>query len=165
MRDAVGGIVNISLIATFIAIISGYLAFNVSYTKAFRMKNRVITTIEQYDGVCDEKCMDDIKTYANKIGYKMPEGQQASCDDSDDLEANTVDTKYNVCEPNIGYKAEAISAGETGETEDTFSYPKRYFRVTTHIIIDIPVLNRVMPNLHILDVTGNTKIITFRKED
>ena len=54
MRDAFGGIVNISMIVVFLVIVSGYLAFNVSYTKAFRVKNKIITTIEQYEGLCDE---------------------------------------------------------------------------------------------------------------
>ena len=46
MRDAIGGVVNITIIVTFLVIVSGYLAFNVNYTKAFRVKNKIITTIE-----------------------------------------------------------------------------------------------------------------------
>ena len=45
MRDAFGGIVNISMIVVFLVVVSGYLAFNVTYTKAFRMKNKIITTL------------------------------------------------------------------------------------------------------------------------
>ena len=43
MRDALGGIVNITIIVVFLVIVSGYLAFNVNYTKAFRVKNKIIT--------------------------------------------------------------------------------------------------------------------------
>ena len=50
MKDAVGGIVNIWIIAIFIVLISGYLAFSVQYNKAFRMKNEIIEAIEQCDG-------------------------------------------------------------------------------------------------------------------
>ena len=50
MRDAFGGIVNIVLVAIFLVIISGILGLVVNYTKAFRMKNTVISTIEQYEG-------------------------------------------------------------------------------------------------------------------
>ena len=42
MRDAFGGIVNIAIIVVFMTIVSGYLAFNVSYTKAFKVKNYFI---------------------------------------------------------------------------------------------------------------------------
>ena len=50
MKDAFGGIVNIVLVAIFLVIISGILGLVVNYTKAFRMKNVVISTIEQYEG-------------------------------------------------------------------------------------------------------------------
>ena len=48
MQEAFGGILNIFLILIFLVIVEGILAFTVSYTKAFRMKNYVIATIEQY---------------------------------------------------------------------------------------------------------------------
>ena len=48
MKDAFGGIVNIVLVAIFLVIISGILGLVVNYTKAFRMKNAVISAIEQY---------------------------------------------------------------------------------------------------------------------
>ena len=57
MRDAFGGIVNIVLVAIFLVIVSGILGLVVNYTKAFRMKNTVISAIEQYEGAdgCFEK--------------------------------------------------------------------------------------------------------------
>ena len=42
MRDAFGGIANMVVIIVFLVIVSGYLAFNVNYTKAFRVKNKII---------------------------------------------------------------------------------------------------------------------------
>ncbi len=50
MREAYSGIVNIFFIAVFLVIVSGILAFIVTYTKAFKMKNIVISTVEQYEG-------------------------------------------------------------------------------------------------------------------
>ena len=35
MRDAFGGLLNIVIIVVFMTLVSGYLAFNVSYAKAF----------------------------------------------------------------------------------------------------------------------------------
>ena len=52
MRDAFGGLMNMVIIIVFLVLVSGYLAFNVNYTKAFRVKNKIITTIEQYEGNC-----------------------------------------------------------------------------------------------------------------
>ena len=53
MRDAFGGVTNLVIIVVFLTLVSGYLAFNVNYTKAFRVKNKIISTFEQYEGVCD----------------------------------------------------------------------------------------------------------------
>ena len=41
MRDGLGSAVMIAIIVVFIAIVSGYLAFNVNYMKAFNMKNKI----------------------------------------------------------------------------------------------------------------------------
>ena len=41
MRDAFGGLLNIGIIVVFMTIVSGYLAFNVSYAKAFKVKNKL----------------------------------------------------------------------------------------------------------------------------
>ena len=43
MRDALGGTVTLVIIVVFIVIALGYMAFNVNYTKAFRMKDKIIT--------------------------------------------------------------------------------------------------------------------------
>ena len=42
MRDALGGTVVLVIIVVFIVIVSGYMAFNVNYTKAFRIKNKIV---------------------------------------------------------------------------------------------------------------------------
>ena len=63
MRDGLGSAVMIAIIAVFIAIVSGYLAFNVNYMKAFNMKNKIIDYFNKYDGdcFCTNECKDDIE--------------------------------------------------------------------------------------------------------
>ena len=75
MRDAFGGVVNLAMIVVFLVLVCGYLAFNVNYTKAFRVKNYIITSIEQYEGNCDEgtACYQKINDYINRIGYNAPD--------------------------------------------------------------------------------------------
>ena len=46
MRDSIGGSVVLIIIVVFIVVALGYMAFNVNYTKAFRMKNKVIAVYE-----------------------------------------------------------------------------------------------------------------------
>ncbi len=79
MRDAFGGILNVFIIAVFLVIISGILGFIVNYNKAFRMKNTIISIVEQYDGAkgCfsdtasgETDCRKRIKKAAEKYGYE-----------------------------------------------------------------------------------------------
>ena len=52
MRDSLGGAVNVFIIVIFIVFALGYMAYNVNYTKAFRMKNKIVFTYEKYKGKC-----------------------------------------------------------------------------------------------------------------
>ena len=69
MRDSLGGLVSIFIIVIFVVLIMGYLAFNVNYTKAFRMRDKVIDTLNRNNGVCGKYCRNEINQYAADIGY------------------------------------------------------------------------------------------------
>ena len=136
MRDAIGGAFNVSIIIAFLLIVSGYLAFNINYTKAFRVKNKIITTLEQYEGQCDSgsDCDQIITGYMRSLGYNAP-NQIGGCSG----------------ESRNGYCVVAVKS----DTDDS----KYYYTVTTAIIIDIPIINKILPNLKIFQVSGNTKLI------
>ena len=79
MRDAFGGIANMAIIIIFLVLVSGYLAFNVNYTKAFRVKNKIISVFEQYEGNCkdatllENTCNGEIQKYMKSVGYSAPD--------------------------------------------------------------------------------------------
>lgn len=141
MRDAFGGIVNIAMIVLFITIVSGYLAFNVNYTKAFRVKNKIITTLEQYEGKCEagSSCDTQIINYMRSLGY------------------NPVDFTINDFTCRNGYCIRRVEAASNTGSLD--SSEKFYFEVTTLINIDIPIINKILPELKIFQVSGNTKLM------
>lgn len=138
MRDAMGGTVVVVVIVVFIVMVSGYLAFNVNYTKAFRMKNKIISYYDDYNGDCDTNsvCKQKIREYAKDIGYKYsgltcPEGYVA---------------KENL------YCSQKIIVSEKGS--DTNS--KTYYKIVTKINIEIPVF-KFISTLRFFNVSGNTK--------
>lgn len=148
MRDAMGGSVALVIIVVFIVIALGYMAFNVNYTKAFRMKNKIISVYEDYDGECNSECRSAIKEYSKTIGYST--GNNMSCPsgfrNSDDL----------YCYKELKY---------VNRTDDRSSLiddmkDKRYFRIITKINIEIPIINNIL-DLKIFYITGDTK--TFEK--
>ena len=146
MRDAYGGIINLSMIVVFLVLVCGYLAFNVNYTKAFRVKNYIITTIEQYEGNCENvnsACAQKINDYIRQIGYSAPDF---------DLTGDGYTCHLGYCYKEFDVGAEDGAVAENAD--------KVYYRVVTQINIDIPIINKIMPNLKIFQVSGNTKLIT-----
>ena len=144
MRDAFGGVTNLVIIVAFLALVSGYLAFNVNYTKAFRVKNKIISTFEQYEGNCDSgqrepnTCNGEIINYMKSIGYSAPSFRPAN------------DETYDyICHD--GYCYAQVEVANTNS--DTGK--KAYFKVVTQINIDIPIINKILPK--IFQVSGDTK--------
>ena len=138
MRDAIGGSIVIVIIVVFIVIVSGYLAFNVNYTKAFRMKNKIISYYDDYNGQCDTSaaCRKKIREYADDIGYRT---------------ANLKCPAGSTAKENL-YCSEHVDV--SGSTRDTAA--REYYKITTKINVEIPVINYFF-NLNVFNVSGNTK--------
>lgn len=140
MRDALGGVVNIAIIVVFMVIVSGYLAFNVNYTKAFRVKNKIISVIENREGL-DEIGKKEIENYAKSIGYNVNINK---C--SGEWEAVNKD-KGTFC-----YKR--VSQDKGSDRLD-----KGYYEIITFVSIDIPIIKNIMPHIEFFQVRGSTKSI------
>lgn len=145
MRDAFGGIVNISMIVVFLVVVSGYLAFNVTYTKAFRMKNKIITTLEQYEGcqqgTNEETCVGILEDYANSIGYVTPNKNYCTKDDGE----------WTKCTNKYAWKE--MQSGTGGDNT------KHYYNVRTIISIQIPIIEKIMSNMDVFYLNGSTKLM------
>ena len=147
MRDAIGGVVNLVIIVVFLIIVSGYLAFNVNYTKAFRVKNKIITTYEQYSGNCASgtPCDNIIVQYMQRLGYNVDVDLRG-------LEKSAKQGNKMSC--SHGYCAEEVIVNNN-------EIPKVYYRITTKIVVDIPIIKNIMTQNNTFNITGNTK--TFEK--
>ena len=140
MRDAFGGVTNIVIIVVFLALVSGFLAFNVNYTKAFRVKNKIISTFEQYEGNCDnpsDDCNTEIKAYMNSLGYNAPNFSLTS--------------DGYTCHQGMGYCYKRVDINNASDTKQ-----KAYFKIVTQININIPIINKILPGLKIFQVAGDT---------
>ena len=141
MKDAFGGILNIAFIAIFLVLVSGILGLIVNYTKAFKMKNIVISTIEQYEGASgcfdgsDSGCRNRMMSEAKNIGYRPTNLQ---------------------CPYSKGYT----------KTNDLFCYKKiesdsgrnYVYSIITQVDINIPIINNIM-GMSIFQVHGDTRAI------
>lgn len=156
MRDAIGGTFSLQIILFFLVLINAYLAFSVNYTKAFRIKNNIISIIEQQEGYTMEKSVAD-KTATTAEGR---------------IFSLMKDANYNIKKsylesycPNNGYKLAYDSTQNTGfclkfhENQDGSGY----YSVVTLIDIDIPILSNLLSWSGVFAIKGETKSIYSNK--
>lgn len=133
MKDAFGGLMNLAFIVVFLVIAIGVLALTVSYSKAFRMKNFVIATVEQYEGIkcnnSDSACFKRVVEKAEGIGYHPA---SLTCEDG----MENVGDYYCIKQTNAndGY----------------------YYTVKTQVDINFPIVNKAL-GITVFQISGDTK--------
>jgi len=147
MRDSLGGIPILAIVTVFIVVALGYMAFNVNYTKAFRMKNKVIDILEIYGGPvkCSSSvnCKRAIKNYSNEIGYST--GGKISCPSGN----NYGQFENLFCWKRIPSDASGLDEGSSYST----------YEISTKINIDIPIIRNFVVNISSFYVNGQTSPI------
>lgn len=149
MRDGIGSVIMITIIITFIVCASSYLAFNVNYTKAFRMKNKIISIYEDYNGVCTASCEAEIVAYSQDLGYNPA---TINCNDYD--ARPTEKTLYCVKKVNV-YKEYKPTNNTNQVINDKIG--THYYKIVTKININIPIFDNIF-GLKFLYITGDTKL-------
>lgn len=76
MKDAISGAMSLQIIVIFMLIVNGYLAFSVNYTKAFRVKNEIISIIEKNEGLMNANGVNNnaatqIVQYMKSVNYHL----------------------------------------------------------------------------------------------
>lgn len=79
MRESIGSTWILQLIIVFMLIFVGFLALSINYTKAFKIKNEVVTIIEKYEGVSSEEngSIEIINNYLRYYNYQV----MGACDE------------------------------------------------------------------------------------
>ena len=120
----------------------GILGLVVSYTKAFKMKNLIISHIENFESSgCfteDTACMNKIKESAEGIGY----GSRIRCPED-----------FNKIDGLFCYK-EIISTNVDNHVSDR---PVSY-RIITQVDLDLPIISSIF-SINFFQVVGDTRVI------
>ena len=153
MKEAIGGAWLYGLVITFIVLFTGYLALSVNYSKAFKVKNKIITIIEQNEGLTDAAQADIVK-YLNDVGYFVygPCGRDSALD-----EQGYTDKR--------GYEGQGLNNNNykncvaTRNVENDM-LQRKYYKVTVFFKFDLPVLD----SMFTFPVTGETKAVYFAKD-
>jgi len=148
MREAIGGSVILNIALVFIVLINGYLAVSVQYTKAFRVKNQIVSYIEQYEGFSD-LAEDRIADYIGRVMYDP--GIAVTCPpvagEGGSVNVPTNPSTYCV----VRMPGPGIGAGNAS-----------VYRVTTFLTIQLPFVGNLMETvtgLPGIPIRGETKLV------
>lgn len=158
MNEGVGSSTILIIIVVFIVFVFGYIAFNVNYSKAFHMKDKIIRTYEKYDGQCysySNGCIKEITDYAAQIGYTAYKDLDCS---KAVTKAAKQGTPHAVQQLYCEYDIDAYEASGNKVVKEGGTY--HYYKIMTRINIEIPIIQNIL-NHQILTVTGDTKL--FKK--
>lgn len=157
MRDAIGGVLVIEIIIVFLLIINSYLAFSVNYTKAFRVKNRVVSIIENYEGLTNGEAGSK-----KAIENMMIENHYSINNSYTDRCGTLSGAKTYLKSPNNvgGFCYYITETSESGQGLASETYKGTVYSVAVFVNIDLPVLNKIFPYFsNVFAIKGETKTI------
>ena len=153
MREAVGSAFLVNLILIFIGVVSAILIGSISYSKAYKVKDRIVYVIEKYDGFT-AAAEEELNTSLRNIGYSIRNGANSGNSDceriyrrkagsnyraSNLLHGNSVNNEYNYCVYKYDY--------DTGIGT--------YYGVTSFMRFDIPLIGGLLT----FSVNGETSVV------
>jgi len=160
MREAMGGTWLFGIVILFIALFTAFLAYSISYTRAFNTKNEIINILERnegYSATADHNdCINEIKLAEEKgsspsvacliydkmqnLGYNYGAASDIPCKLNDKSVGVTADPGYCVSKicTNSGDKTSRV-----------------YYKVTTYVAVKIPVINVTAR----IPISGETKTL------
>jgi hypothetical protein len=140
MRESVGNTFIFNTIIIFVSILIALLVGSLSYSKAFKVKNRIVSIIEKHEEY-NSSARNEIEAALASIGYRVnPNGTQ-SCPNREGASAiNTTNSNYRYC----------VYLYDTG------TYGKgRYYGVAAYMHFDVPIIGQFIE----FPIYGETRII------
>lgn len=142
MRESIGATWILGIVLTFIALFSGYLAFSVNYSKAFRVKDGIVDRIEKHSGF-NQEAIEDINDLMKEINYSSEGNCSTFFTDSelpyigvtDNVRSNPItdgaydNSEYNYCVQRI----------DSFNSNGTLS--ASYYKVYVFFSLSLPILN------------------------
>ncbi len=145
MREAIGEALLLNLIIGIVIVVALMFIGSISYSKAFKLKNRIINIIEEHHGYTAD-AIDEINAILSDVGYQVSNGisgcveKKNNAQTSTKLHPNEYNTKgYNYCV--------VLYNDAKG---------KAYYGVTTFMKFELPIIGDTLGILE-FPVYGETK--------
>lgn len=142
MRQAVGNAFVLNLVITFIALMMLVFVGSISYSKSYKVKNRIINLIENNKGY-DQDVSDDIEEVLSDVGYQISNNQ--NCD------------KYKVNKDSkVVYPTSEFRSGYRYCIIENKTNTGKYYTVVAFMKFEFPVIGNYVE----FPVKGETKIMS-----
>lgn len=166
MREAIGATWIMGIVLAFIALFSGFLAFSVNYSKAFKVKDGIVDRIEKHSGFNNDS-VEDINEFLTEIGYTSTGSCEKALDNnSDDGSLSTFRGNY------VGVRAGQVTRRPTGNDKSNYCVHKvtgynnvgnlgaAYYKVYVFFSISLPFINDYAG----YNITGETSNLYYPVE-
>ena len=140
MKDAVGGSILLYLVVIFVSIVIIFFAGIMSYSKAYKIKNRIIEVIER-NGTYEENEVGELTIELKRIGYRTATIEQIASKCGTESLTYTNNAGHFYC----------VYIGEG----DKLSGEGYSYEVVTYTHFDFPIIG----DLLVLPVKGETKTL------
>ena len=159
MKESISNALITNLIITFLFILVILFAGSTAYTKAFKVKNRIISILERYemelagntDNSLPNNVVNEINSTLATTGYRVQFDNESQCDaDLDRRFRNSFKNYINV-HTGSNYRY-CIARFDTRENQ---SMKASYYAVITYMYFEIPLIGTTLE----FPVYGETKIM------
>lgn len=137
MKAATGNAMLMNIIIVFLVAVMALLVTSISYTKAFRVKNRIVDIIEYHNGdFSTGNIQTDINESLSSIGYRYNNGKQCPLLDEGNTSVSYAGADYLYC---------------------IYTYNSnrgKYYKVIAYMYFDFPVIGNYIN----IPVYGETKV-------
>lgn len=135
MRESIGYTYTLNIVIIFILIAFAILMAIMSYSKAFKINNRIMNEIEKCEGY-NTCAVNEINRILSSYGYS---GATVNCPERDDVKAMTSLNNFEMC---VYYEnTENKSDNVFNRYLDNGDHKYRY-GVLTFYHVDLPLINR-----------------------
>ena len=147
MKEAIGSTLLFKLIFAFIVIYMGIMAIGINYAITFRVKNQIVSLLEQFEGY--ENAKEPISNYLDTVGYygggaTRKEATTKETPTKDYSNGNKVGTSGSCQNTQGGYCIQEYTT-DRGV----------YYKVTTYMYFDFPIIGKFIQ----APVTGESSVI------
>lgn len=149
MRGAIGNAMVMNIVITFIILTTAFLVSSISYSKAFKVKTKIIDIIEKYDGDFNKTSnkesviTNEINQFLGQTGYRTTSATaKGNCNKYVDSSKETLmgtTSSYDIC---------IIKKNNNSST-----YHGPYYKVVVYMYFDFPIIGDMIK----IPVSGETR--------